>query len=61
VAEATKARVLDEQARLLALSLLRDRPGKLRFIVDPEISWKVAMEMAKEQLSKPRRPLGDSI
>jgi hypothetical protein len=56
--QASIARAQEEQIRLLALTFLKNRPGELRFIEDSERAWKVAMQMAKEAVKHPRRPLG---
>jgi hypothetical protein len=51
-------RMQAEQIRLLAISYLKNRPGKLRFIDDGEAAWKLALEMARESITAPKRPLG---
>jgi hypothetical protein len=56
--QASARRAKEEQIRLLALTLLKNRPGELRYIEDPERAWKMAMQMAKEAIEHPRRPLG---
>jgi hypothetical protein len=55
--QVSTAQAQQERIRLLALNLLRNRPGDLRFIEDAEKAWQVAMRMAKEAIKHPRRPL----
>lgn len=57
--QANATRMKAEQIRLLAITYLRDKPGKLRYIEDSETAWKVANEMATEAVNKPKRVLGE--
>lgn len=58
VGAAAADRMQAEQIRLLALTYLKNRPGKLKFIDDGEAAWKLALEMARESITAPKRPLG---